>query len=122
MEDKCSFEQVRAEVEAKQEGILWEKAHKNGVSVDAFLWKGDPHAKPVQRAGLVVFAVFFLLAAIAFASIPFQRKFEDGWSLVIFLSFVFLLLSLRLFFNAFRRSKNARSRWKEEEMTDEINS
>jgi hypothetical protein len=106
MEDKPSFEQVRADVEAKQEGILWEKAHKNGVSVDAFLWKGDPHAKPVQRAGLVVFALFCLMVVVSIVSIHFQKKDEDDSVADLFVAFAFFLLSMRLLYNAVRRQKS----------------
>lgn len=59
MEEEPRFEQVRAEIEAKQRSILWEDGLRNGRSVDEFLWRGDPKAEPIQRAGLVVFALTF---------------------------------------------------------------
>src|ERR1700676_1961423 len=105
MEDKHTFEQVRADVEERQKNILWGDAQRGGRSVDAFLWKGDPHAKPIQRAGFIVLGLVFLIFAIIAASIPFQKHFEDGWPIEFFMSFLALLLALRLFRNAFRRAK-----------------
>jgi hypothetical protein len=100
MEEPRNLEELRADVEARQENILWEDARQGGRSVDAFLWKGDRNAKPIQRAGLVIFGLMFLLLAVACASIPFQKHFEDGWSIDFFMSFGSLLISLRLFRNA----------------------
>jgi hypothetical protein len=105
MEDKHTFEHVRADIEERQKNILWEEARRGGKSVDAFLWKGDPHAKPIQRAGLIVFGLTFLILAIVFASIPFQKHFENGWSIEFFIGFVLLLIALRLIRNAFKRDR-----------------
>jgi hypothetical protein len=80
------------------------RTRKGGKSVDEFLWKGSPTAKPVQRAGLVLFAFMFLLLAIVFASIPFQKKFEDGWGVEFFMSLCAFLISMRLLRNAFLRA------------------
>jgi hypothetical protein len=106
MEDEPTFEQIREDVEERQKNILWEEARRGGTSVDAFLWKGDPHAKPIQRAGLIVFGLMFLLFAITIASIPFQKDFEDGWPIEFFMAFLALLIALRLFRNAFRRDRS----------------
>ena len=105
MEEKPSFEQIREDIEARQKAVLWEDARIGGRSVDEFLWKGDPKAKPIQRAGLIVFGLMFLFLAIAFASIPFHNHFEEVWPLEFFFGFCALLISLRLFRNAFLRSK-----------------
>ncbi len=102
--DEHSFDQIREDVDARQRAILWEDARKGGRSVDAFLWKGDPKAKLILRVGLVVFALQFLLLAVALASIPFQKNFEDGWSIDFFLALLALLVSMRLLRNAFLRS------------------
>ena len=103
MNEPGNLEQFQADVEARQRNILWEDARHGGKSVDAFLWKGDRNAKPIQRAGLVVFGFTFLLIAVVFASIPFEKHFEEGWPIEFLLSLFCLLLSLRLFRNAFLR-------------------
>ena len=103
MKNKHSLEQIREDIGARQKAVLWEDARRGGTSVDAFLWKGDPNAKPIQRIGLVVFAFAFLLFAITIASIPFQKKFEDGWSIDFLMALLASLVSMRLLRNAFLR-------------------
>ena len=99
-----TFEQSRAEVESSQKAILWEDARSGGLKVDEFLWKGDPNVKPIQRAGLIVFAVAFLLMSLAMASIPFAKDFDDGWPIEFVMAAGALAISGRLFRNAFRRA------------------
>jgi hypothetical protein len=101
------MEELRAEVEERQKAILWEDARRGGAGVDAFLWKGDPHAKPVQRAGLIVFACTFLLLGVCFVSIPFQKHFEDGWGMYFFIALILVLIAARLIRNVFLRPKHS---------------
>ena len=108
MNEKPTFDDVRRDLEDRQKSILWEDALKGGRSVDAFLWKGDPKAKPVQRAGLVVFGLSFLLIAVVgfvvgFASSPFGRRYDETWVIPLVLGGACLFISLRLFRNAFLR-------------------
>jgi hypothetical protein len=113
MEDKTGFEQIRSDVEARQKNILWEDARHGGKSVDAFLWKGDPNARPVQRAGLVVFGLTFLLLSICMFSIPFERPQKDGVFIDIFFGLGSALISIRLFRNAFLRIREPRENRKD---------
>jgi hypothetical protein len=101
MNDEHSFEQIREDVEVRQRATVSPDTLRNGSSVYEFLWKGDAKAKPVQRAGLIVFALFFLLMAIYIALSPFGKDFEDVYSLDFFMALLALLLSMRLLRNAF---------------------
>lgn len=103
MHDREPLQKIRDDVEAKQRATVWPDTLRNGATVDGFLWKGDAHAKPIQRPGLIVFAVTFLLVSVATFSIPFQKKFEDGSGAFLLLALAEFLLSLRLFRNAFLR-------------------
>lgn len=103
MKDEHSFEEIRRDIEARQRATVWPDTLRNGATIDAFLWKGDPNAKHVQRIGLVVFAFFFLLIGIFLASIPFQKNFEDGSNIVFIVALPLLLLSVRLCRNSFLR-------------------
>jgi hypothetical protein len=103
------MEELRADVEERQKAILWEDARRGRLSVDGFLWKGDPKAKPIQRAGLIVFACTFLLLAVCFVSIPFQEHFEGGWIISFLFALIFVLIAGRLIQNAFARSKKPES-------------
>lgn len=107
MNEPRDLEQLRADLDARQRNTQWEDARKGGKSIDSFLWHGDPNAKPVQRAGLVVFAIAFLMFAVAFASIPFQKDFEDGWPFEFLLALCYLLISLRLLRNTCLRGQRA---------------
>lgn len=108
MKDEHSFEQIREDIEARQRATVWPDTLRNERFVNAFLWKGDPNARPVQRVGLVVFALFFLLLGMSLVSIPFQKNFEDGSSIVFFVALPPLLLSVRLLRNAFLRPQKHR--------------
>ena len=102
------MEELRAEVIEQQKAILWEDQLERNRPVNEFMWKGNPHAKPVQRAGLIVFACAFLLLAVCFVSIAFEKRFENDASNKVFpLSFAVLLVlvSIRFIRNAFLRSK-----------------
>jgi len=97
LETEPEFDRIREDVEAKQRAVIWPDTIRNGSSVDAFLWRGDPHAKLIQRVGLVVFGLMFLLFAIVIASIPFEKNFEDGTAVDFLMALFALLISLRLF-------------------------
>jgi membrane associated rhomboid family serine protease len=59
-------ERIRKDVEERQRGILVPNLIRSGRSVDEFMWKGDPKASLVQRIGLLIFGLMFLvLFAIA---------------------------------------------------------
>lgn len=109
MEDDHSFEQIREDIEARQRATLWPDTFRNGAIVDAFLWKGDPNAKSVQRIGLIVFALFFLLLGLFLIATPFQKNFKDGSSIAFPAALLPLLVSGRLIRNAFLRPKKHRS-------------
>jgi hypothetical protein len=99
-----SFDQVRSEVERNQRNILWEDQFRNNRTVTTFLWHGDPHAKPVQRAGLIVFGIAQLMMSATFFQLwkgtdPDERPLP----LLIFAALP-LLIAIRFFRNAFMRA------------------
>lgn len=98
-----SFEQVRADAEERQKAILWEDARKGGKSVDDFLWHGDPEAKPIQRAGLVVFGLTFLLLGICLISVFWEKDEWGGKIAGALLGGAMVFASMRLLRNAFLR-------------------
>jgi|SRR6185312_3937420 hypothetical protein len=92
-------ESLREEVEARQRNTQPHDQLRNGVGVDALLWKGDPNATKLQRAGIAMFGSFFLAAAVAFLGMAW----EANSILLGVVSVAFLLVSIRLFRNVFRR-------------------
>jgi len=103
MTNAPDFEQIREDLEAKQRSILWPDYLRANRNIFEFLWKGDPKAKPVQRFGLILFALHFWLMGVFSAA--------DFWSIDLWISrafgsligLIFVLLSIRLFRNAFLR-------------------
>src|SRR6266568_910430 len=116
MEEEPRFEHVRAELEAKQKSILWEDGRRNGKSVDEFLWKGDPYAKPVQRAGLVIFALTFWILGVFLAAELWARESWAGRFIGTLIGCALVAVSIRLFFNSLLRPKK---RNREENQSEE---
>jgi len=108
MDDDRSFEQIREDIEARQRNTVWPDTVRNSAIIDAFLWKGDPNAKPVQRIGLIILALFFLLFCLFLITVPFQKNFEDGSSIVFFAALIPFLVAMRLLRNAFLRPSRHR--------------
>jgi hypothetical protein len=66
MAEKKELERIREDAEEHQRAILVPDLIRSGRSVDEFMWKGDPKASLVQRIGLLIFGLMFLvLFAIA---------------------------------------------------------
>lgn len=97
------FDQIRTEAEAQQRSILWEDGLQNGKTVDAFLWHGDPNAKPIQRAGLLAFGFMFLLLSVGFFYIPIEKGSHHGSLVPIPVGLILLFVALRLFRNVLLR-------------------
>jgi hypothetical protein len=76
--DQRKFEQFRRDLEARERAFLLEYSRCDGHDVDAFLWMGDPQAKPIQRIGLILSACIFLLLVVCLTFFVFQSHFENG--------------------------------------------
>lgn len=103
MNDDHNFDRIREDVEARQRNTIWPDAFRNSAIIDAFLWKGDRNAKPVQRIGLIILALFSLLLCLFLITVPFQKNFEGGSSIVFLAALIPLLVATRLVRNAFLR-------------------
>jgi hypothetical protein len=97
------LEQIRQETEDKQKNILWEEGLRNGKSVDEFLWKGAPNAKPIQRAGLVIFGLTFWLIGVFIIAIGWARDEGVACLVTSLVGSAPVLISVRLLRNAFLR-------------------
>ena len=99
------FEKIREEIEANQRTVLFPDGLRAGKSVDEFLWKGDPKAKPIQRAGLALFAIMFLFISGLAIVILFTK---DDWPSRVYgsvLGTIFLIIGIRFSRNLFLRPK-----------------
>jgi hypothetical protein len=95
-------EHFRQYVEAKQRNIDWPDAMRNSSGVDALLWKGSTRMTGIQRAGIWVFAIFFLLASIGTALVAWERR-----SALVLLPAAFsFFIAARLIRNACQRNSS----------------
>jgi hypothetical protein len=79
-------------------------------SVDELLWKGDPKASPVQRVGLVIYALMFLFLFVVLIVIIVMIV-KDGFDWISFLGVLMMgtlsgIFGFRFLFNAFRRQRH----------------
>jgi hypothetical protein len=87
------------EIRERQRNIVWPDTMRNGRSVDALLWKGSRDATTVQRVGIAIFGLCFLVAGLGFAYMAYLGRE------IILAAFAAIptLLGLRLLRNVFRR-------------------
>jgi hypothetical protein len=103
MSGKSELDRIREEAEAKQKGILWPDMLRSSRSVDEFLWKGDPRAKPVQRIALVLYGTLFLILTSVCLAVGWK---QDDWLarvIVIAIGSLAGIAGVRFMRNAFRR-------------------
>jgi hypothetical protein len=102
---------LRRDLEAKQRNVLLPDTLTNARSVDAFLWKGSPNATAVQRAGMVIFGLFYIgVGAFLFLVIsPTPLRILLG----VPFGGLWAAFGAKILRNAFRRKKP--DRWQERE-------
>jgi hypothetical protein len=85
---------------ASQRNTLWPDAMVNSRSVDALLWKGSPKATKVQRVGIAIWGLTFACLGISFEMIASQKH----ELFPMFFGFLWLVVGIKLFLNAFKRN------------------
>jgi hypothetical protein len=109
MKKDLLFERTREETEARQRDAFWAHGFGGSYRVVAFLWRGDPKATPVQRAGLAFFALIsffatiYMASSVAYGDRPWDERIVGAIALL-----APLLISIRLFRNSMLHSKERR--------------
>ena len=99
-------EQLIEEIKARQRNTLWPDSFTNGRAVSTFLWKGSPDATLIQRLGLWIFGILFILFGIL-APDGYRNAGPDERSyLSVVAAIIFFSLGARVFLNGFRRHRN----------------
>jgi hypothetical protein len=111
MAENPEHDRLREDLEGRQRATVWPDTLRAGRSVDEFLWKGDPKATPIQRAGLLVFATrwsfLFAMAIVVVVKGILERDLTMTMIGTVFGAFVGIVDS-RLIRNAFRhKSRHA---------------
>jgi hypothetical protein len=87
------------EIKAKQSNTVWPDTLRNSRGVDEFLWKGAPNAPLVQRIGAWIFGLTFILLAVVFADIAYEKH---AWPIGA-LAVILLMVGGKVCLNGIRR-------------------
>jgi Flp pilus assembly protein TadB len=102
MAEMKDLERIREDAEERQRAILVPDLIRSGRSVDEFMWKGDPKASPVQRIGLLIFGVMFLVFFALAVLLIVTRKWE-GLPVGLVVGVISGIFSFRFLRNAFKK-------------------
>ena len=80
---------------------------RNGLSVDALLWRGSPEATTVQRVGIAIFGLLFLSLGLFFV---LSIAPESNSILGVIFGLFFVAVGVRVTLNAFRHSRKSAGR------------
>ena len=105
-------QELLKETDRDQSPVTWpETALNPGRAVDAFLWKGDPRATPIQRVGLFIYALMFLLLFAGFVVVMTVMIVRHNFDWVSFIGVLMMgtlmgTFGFRFLFKAFRHQKH----------------
>jgi hypothetical protein len=108
MNDRRDLEHLRRDLEEKQSATTFPETLRAGRSVDEFLWKGDSKATPIQRVGLFIFALMFLLPFIGFVVFTIIDPYWINKLMGLVLGTLSGIAGFRLLRNAFLHKKHHR--------------
>lgn len=111
MQHENELDGQREEFEERQSATTFPEILRAGRSVDEFLWRGDPKATPVQRVGLVIFALMFLflfVVSVVAMIVMIVRHDFDWISFLVPLTVGALsgILGFRFLSNVFRHQRH----------------
>jgi hypothetical protein len=87
------------DVRHSQRNTVFPDTLRGGRSVDELLFKGSPNAPLVQRIGVIVLALCYILAGLSFVLMAFEGR---HWFLAAFAVLIFAVAGLFIR-NAFRK-------------------
>ena len=91
------IDQYIEEMDSRQRNILWPEATRNASLVDRFLWKGNPNATLVQRAGAWMFGMAFAVMGLTIIGLAYEES-----RLVTIFGIAVGALGVRVFINGCR--------------------
>ena len=94
------LEKLVDEVEFKQSNTTWPDVIVNASNADELMWKGSRRITRIQRVGVAVFGLVFVLSGVSFAS-SFPRV---GWWLSIPIAIAFIIVGCKLLWNSVRKN------------------
>jgi hypothetical protein len=94
-------QELVSDIQRRQRNTTWPDVMTNASSADALMWRGSRRITKVQRVGVGLFGLFFLLAGVSFAS----DSIRNGWWLELVISAAFSLVGLKLIWNSIRKNE-----------------
>jgi hypothetical protein len=87
------------DIRDRQRNTVFPDTLRGGRSVDELLFKGSPNAPLVQRIGVLILALAYVLVGIVFVSMAFEQR---HWFIGAFAAIIFAVAGLFIR-NAFRK-------------------
>lgn len=97
--DKEDLDSYIGSIEERQKNVTWPHLLRNGRSADEVIWKGVRDAPLVQRIGVAIFALAFIMVGIALVSMASQL----GSRVTVWVGAMMLLAGAWMMRNAFRK-------------------
>ena len=91
-------DRIREWSNARQRNTVWPDTGRNGILVDAFLWRGSAKATLIQRVGAGFFGCLFLISAATLIYLACTR-----WWLLALYSLFSGYVGARLLRNSLRK-------------------
>ena len=92
------IEKLMDDVESKQHNTTWPETMVNAKAVDELLWKGSRRITKIQRVGVALLGLAFVLCGILFIG-DFGSHGDSRW-LPIFFGTGFILVGCRFLWNS----------------------
>lgn len=93
-------EDLFTEMELRQRNTTFPDVMKNASSVDALMWHGSSRITKVQRVGVGLFGLVFILAGVFFA----QNSYQNGFWPAYLISGVLIGAGCKLVWNSIRQN------------------
>jgi hypothetical protein len=105
---KDQIDELVSDVEFKQRNTTWPEVHVNASSADALMWKGSRRITKIQRVGVALFGLLFLLGGISIGSMSASFGGADVW-LGVPIGIAFVGVGCKLLWNSIRKNDPAKS-------------
>jgi hypothetical protein len=108
LDEQHQIEKLADEVEFRQRNTTWPDVMVNASSADELMWKGSRRITKVQRIGVGIFGLLFVLSGISVA------LSSEGFWLGILIATGFILVGCKLLWNSKRRNEPTRNKHEHE--------
>ena len=97
------IENLVDDVRQRQRNITYPDLIVNASGSDELMLKGSPRITRVQRVGVGIFGLFFLMAGVSIVTGIKIR--EEGWWIGVPIAAAFVLVGCKLLWNSVRKNK-----------------